>query len=172
MDIVSAITAEIPWPDDRVFPLFQTPEHLEVYDAGSASYDIQLTLATLVGLINRPQPHVYLLSREDDAFWLKEALSSVKHTLSPLKRDEILYDLLTKYRSLVQGLVIYDPGLSDTANIATMIAAQRDGIAVTPEQAQELQKAPYTLSILADLRIYGWSNRLQAYRSCFYLPPA
>ncbi len=155
---------DITWPEERVFPLFQPSKHLDIYNVHSASRDVQLSIATLVGLINRPQPRVYLLDRAHDAFWLKEALSSIPQTLSALTQDAILHDLLTKYRSLVHGLVIYDPALIDTANIATMIAAQRNGIAVAPDQAHELQQVPYNLSILTDLRIYKWSNRLQAYR--------
>lgn len=155
---------DITWPEDRVFPLFQASEHLDVYNVRSVARDVQISIATLVGLINRPQPRIYLLDREHDAFWLQEALSSIPQTLSTLTQDAILHDLLTKYRSLVHGLVIYDPALIDTVNIATMIAAQRDGVAVTPSQAQELQKAPYNLAILNDLCMYKWSNRLQAYR--------
>ncbi len=155
---------DITWSEDRIFPLFQLAQHLDVYNVHTASRDVQLSIATLVGLINRVQPRVYLLDREHDAFWLKEALSSIPQTLSPLTQVDILHDLLTKYRTLVQGLVIYDPALIDTANIATMIAAQRNGIAVTPELAQELQQASFNLSILSDLRVYKWSNRLQVYR--------
>ncbi len=155
---------DIMWPEERVFPLFQVAQHLDVYNAHTAPRDVQLSIATLVGLINRVQPRVYLLDREHDAFWLQEALSAIPQTLSPLTQVDILHDLLTKYRSLVQGLIIYDPALIDTVNIATMMAAQRDGIVVTPEQAEELQQAPYNLSMLADLRVYKWSSRLQAYR--------
>ncbi len=158
------IRTDITWPDGRIFPLFQTPQHLDVYNINSASHEVQLTVATLVGLINRPQPRVYLLTRGDDTFWLKAALSSIPQTVSQLGRDDILHALLTKYRSLVRGLIIYDPTLSDSINVATTMAGQRDGIIVTPAQAQELQKGPYNLSILADLRIYKWTNRLQAYR--------
>ena len=163
MDTDTNLTA-ISWPAERVFPLFQSAQHLDVYHVHPASCDVQLSIATLVGLINRPQPRVYLLEREHDAFWLKEALSSIPHTLSSLLGADILHELLTTYRSLVEGLVIYDPELIDTANIATMLAAQRNGIAVTPDQAQALQQAPYTLSVLSDLRVYKWSSRLQAYR--------
>ncbi len=158
------VPTDLTWPEDRVFPLFQPAQHLDVYNVHSASYAVQLSLATLVGLVNRPQPRVYLLDRPHDAFWLEEALSSIPQKLSPLTQDDILHDLLTKYRSLVQGLIIYDPALIDTANIATMLAAQRNAIAVTPDQARDLQQAPYNLSILTDLRTYKWSNRLQAYR--------
>ncbi|MBA2393954.1 MAG: hypothetical protein H0V70_14585, partial [Ktedonobacteraceae bacterium] len=152
------------WPEERVFPLFRAAQHLDIYDVHAASRDVQLSIAIFVGLINRAQPRVYLLDREHDAFWLQEALSAIPQTLSPLEPADILHDLFTKYPSIVQGLIIYDLALIDTANIATMMAAQRDGIAVTPEQAQVLQQAPYNLAILADLRVYKWSSRLQAYR--------
>ena len=160
----SANPTNITWPEERVFPLFQVAQHLDVYNAHTAPCDIQLSIATLVGLINRVQPRVYLLDREHDAFWLQEALSAIPQTLSPLTQADILHDLLTKYRALVQGLIIYDPELIDTVNIATMMAAQRDGMAVTPEQAEELQQAPYNLAILSDLRVYKWTSRLQVYR--------
>ena len=155
---------DLVWPEERVFPLFQAAKYLDIYDVRFAARDVQLSIATFVGLINRVQPRVYLLDREHDAFWLKEALSAIPQTLSPLTQADILPDLFTKYPTLVQGLIIYDPALIDTANIATMMAAQRDGIAVTPEQAQALQQAPYNLAILADLCVYKWSNRLQVYR--------
>jgi GxGYxYP putative glycoside hydrolase C-terminal domain/GxGYxY sequence motif in domain of unknown function N-terminal len=160
----SITSVDVMWPEERVFPMFQVAQHLDVYDVHTTACDVQLSIATLVGLINRSQPRVYLLDREHDAFWLKEALSAIPQMLSSLTQADILHDLLTKYHSLVQGLIIYDPMLIDTVNIATMMAAQRDGIAVTPDQAQALQHAPYNLAILADLRVYKWSSRLQAYR--------
>ncbi len=150
--------------DERVLPVFQAPQHLDIYHVNSAPREVQFTVATLVGLINRPQPRVYLPTRANDAFWLDAALSSIPRDVSPLAGEDILHALLTEYRSLVQGLIIYDPTLSDSVNIATMVAGQRDGIVVTPEQAQEFQEEPYNLSILSDLRVYKWTNRLQAYR--------
>ncbi len=151
------------WPDNRISPVFQAAQHLDVYHINSASRAVQFTVATLVGLINRPQPRVYLPTRGNDAFWLDAALSSIPRDVSPLAGGAILHALLKEYRSLVQGLIVYDPALSDSVNIATMMAGQRDGIIVTPEQAQELQKDPYNLPLLADLRVYKWTNRLQAY---------
>ncbi|GAC1379264.1 MAG: hypothetical protein NVS4B7_01410 [Ktedonobacteraceae bacterium] len=151
------------WPE-RFLPAFQAPQHLDVYDMRTASRDIQLSVATLVGLINRFQPRIYLLSRADDEFWLQEALNSVPHTISPLKDRAILQELLTLHRSKLQGLIIYDPQLIDSINIATMLAGQRDAIIVSPAQGDELQQQPYNLSVLADLRTYKWTSRLQAYR--------
>ncbi len=150
------------WPD-RLLPTFQAPQHLDAYDMGGTSRETQLSVATLVGLINRLQPQVYLLSRGDDQFWLNEVLNSVPHTLSALRGDAILQELLTRNCDKVQGLIIYDPNIIDSVNIATIIAGQRDGIIVSSVQADALHKPPYNLSVLADLRTYKWTSRLQAY---------
>src|SRR5947209_16308627 len=136
------------WPE-RLLPTFQTPQHLDAYDLRGASHDVQLSVATLTGLINRSQPQVYLFTRVDDQFWLEEVLTSVPHTLSPLKGEAIFEELLTKYRDKVQGVIIYDPNLKDSINIATMLAGQRDGVIISPAQAEALQKAPYNLPVLA-----------------------
>jgi len=53
---------------------FQVPDHLDVYDICDASQDVQLSVTTMTGVINRQQPKVYLLSNDDAAFWLKEVL--------------------------------------------------------------------------------------------------
>lgn len=160
----SGVNKDIGWLRDQYMPLFQAPQQLRVYDMRASSRAVQLTVATLTGLINRPQPQVYLISRRNDTFWLEEALSSLSHTISPVTGDGILKDLLTAYRDRIQGIIIYDPDLADSINIATMLAGQRDGIIVSPTQAPELQEAPYELPVLVDLRTYGWKSRLQAYR--------
>jgi hypothetical protein len=159
----STETTGIDWSAGKIIPAFQAPQHLDVYDIRSASRDIQLSVTTMAGLINRPQPQVYLVNSDDDIFWLNEALASVPHDTASASNDDILNALLTAYRSTVQGMIIYDPDFIDSINIATTMAGQRDGIVVTPEQAQGLQQGPYELPVLADLRTYHWHTRLQAY---------
>lgn len=153
----------IDWSADRIFPVFQAPEHLTVYDIRAASHDVQLSVTTLAGLINRPQPHIYLLSNNDDAFWLQEVFSSIPQSTSPLTNDAILDALLTTYQSRVQGMIIYNPDFSESINIATMLAGQRNGVVVSPTQAQKLQQGSHQLPILDDLRKYTWHSRLDAY---------
>ena len=156
--------AGLDWSADRILPAFQAPEHLDVFDLRTASREVQLSVATLVGLINRPRPQVYLISRNNDAFWLQEIFASIPYDISPLAANEILIALLSSHRDRVQGTIIYDPDFSDSINIATMLAGQQDGIIVSPVQASELQQPPYALPVLADLRTYGWGSRLEAYR--------
>ncbi|GAC1303886.1 MAG: GxGYxYP family putative glycoside hydrolase [Ktedonobacteraceae bacterium] len=155
---------DIDWSGERVLPAFQAPRQLKIYDMRTASHHVRLTVATLVGLINRPQPQVYLLDRDNDTFWLKEVLSFIPQEFSNLANEAILADLLSMYRHQLQGFIIYDPALIDSINIATMLAAQQDGIIVSPVQAQALRQPPYELPMLADLRTYKWNNRVRAYR--------
>lgn len=151
------------WSNERLLPAFQTPEHLDVYDIRSAPADVQRTITMLAGLINRPQPEIYLVGRDDDLFWLNEALASVPHTISPARGNDILDTLLKIYRDSIQGLIIYNPGFIDSINIAMMMAGQRDGMVVSPDQAGLLQQSSYKLPVLADLRNYQWKSRVQAY---------
>ncbi len=155
--------AGIDWPANRMLPTFQAPQHLDIYDIRSAPHDVQLSVTTMAGLVNRPQPQVYFINTDDDIFWLKEALSSIPHDTPSVPHNDLLDAFLATYRSRVQGMIIYDPSLLDSINIATTLAGQRDGLVVSPAQAETLQQEPHKLPILADLRTYHWHTRLDAY---------
>jgi len=146
-----------------LLPAFQAPEHLDVYDIRNTSYDVQLSVTTLTGLINRQQPRVYLLSNSDAAFWLDAAFAQVPHDISAARDEAALEALLNGYRNRVAGLIIYDANFMDSVNVATTLAGQRDCMVVSPAQAETLQGPPHHLPVVADLRIYQWKSRVQAY---------
>jgi GxGYxYP putative glycoside hydrolase C-terminal domain/GxGYxY sequence motif in domain of unknown function N-terminal len=152
----------IDWPADRYLPAFQPPQQLTIYDLRGASQDILLSATTMAGLINRPQPKVYLISSDEEVFWVKQSLGQIARETSEARDDAVLESLLINFRHAIEGMIIYDPGLIDSINIATTMAGQLGGIVVSPIQAQSLQQA-YKLPILADLRAYNWKSRLQAY---------
>jgi hypothetical protein len=159
----------IDWPVNRMFPAFQTSERLNIYDIRQASKDIQLTISTLVGLINRPKPQVYLLFNRDDEEWLQEIPDAILQIGTTVSNDAVLHDLLATYRPYVKGMIIYDPNLLDSINVAATMAGQEDGIVVSPEQAEAL-RLPYNLAVLADLRVYCWANRTAVYNwACKHL---
>ncbi len=153
----------IDWSDGRLLPAFQMPQHLDAYDLRGMPADIQLSVTTLAGLLNRPQPRVYLINNNDDDFWLKEAFGSIAQSRPAINGGDILGTMLTMYPGCVKGIIIYDPDFLDSINIATTLAGQREGIVVSPAQAQTLQQAPHHLSLIDDLRTYKWRSRLQAY---------
>ncbi len=154
--------AGINWSADRLLPAFQTPKHLTVYDLRGASNEVQLSAATMAGLINRPEPMVYQIFSDDDATWLKELLGGIPQESSPTSGNDVLEGMLIPFRSSIQGIIIYDPNFADSINIATTMAGQNDCIVVSPVQAAVLQQ-PYNLPVHTDLRNQHWSSRSQAY---------
>jgi len=154
--------AGINWSADRLLPAFQTPKHLTIYDVRGASNEVQLSAATMAGLINRPEPMVYQIITNEDAFWLKELLGGIPQESSPTSGDGVLEGMLIPFRSSIQGMIIYDPNFIDSINIATTIAGQNNCIVVSPAQAADLQ-GPYNLPVHTDLRNQHWSSRSHAY---------
>jgi hypothetical protein len=154
--------AGLDWSAGRSVPAFQAPTHLDIYTIRNAAPDVQLTISTMAGVINRPQARVYLVSGDDDQAWLKLALGGVPQDVATATDNNALNAMLTAYRSAIQGVIIYDPSLNDTINIATMLAGVHDGIVVSPTQAATLQ-ASHNLPVLVDLRVYKWRTALQVY---------
>src|SRR3989440_12884062 len=152
----------IDWSGDRILPAFQAPQALTVFDLRGASAEVQLSAVTMVGLINRPQPKVYLITSDEEVFWLKEALGSIPQETSVANGDGILAVLLIGYRTAIQGMIIYNPDFSDSINIATTMAGQREGIVLSPTQTPDLQQT-YKPPILARLRPFQWNKRPQAH---------
>lgn len=155
--------AGLEWSARRIVPKFQSVSQLDVYDVRGASHDEQITATVVAGLVNRPQPRIYLLANADDLFWLQQAFSAVPHTISTHTGSAALHAMLSTYRRVIQGMIIYNPALPDTINVATTMAGQQDCIIVSPELADELKSA-YQLSVLDDLRKYAWRDRLEIYQ--------
>ncbi len=116
------------------------------------------TASTLQGLVNRTQPRIYirLSPDEDNEGWL----STLNVTTNP---NNDVFDLISKYLDEVAGLVIYDPTLEDSANVAVSVASVLDSLVVSPTTAETLSAAPYDLPVLMDLR-GQFANRLEAYQ--------
>src|SRR5438045_329363 len=129
----------IDWSAGRILPAFQPPQQLTIFDLRGASQEVKLSATTMAGLINRPQPMAYLIIYDDDDFWRKELLGAIEQKTSPSSGDEVLTAMLATFRSCTKGMIIYDPNMPDSLNIATTLAGQRDGIVVSPNQVQELQ---------------------------------
>ncbi len=150
------------WSTERFIPGFQSVTHLDVYNVTQASHETLLPLSTLVGLINRPQPKVYLITGDDETFWLKEVFGHVSQNVISATNDAVLDALLSEYHSLVEGLIVYDANLEDSINVATMLAAQKNALVVSSTQATDFQ-SKYSFSVLDDLSTHGWKTRLHAY---------
>nr|WP_249529749.1 GxGYxYP domain-containing protein [Paenibacillus brevis] len=122
-----------------------------------ASGDTRLLLATLQGIVNRAEPRIYLLENEEEG-----KLTWLKDLRVPYVLHDDVWTIVKKYKNEMKGLIIYDPEIPDSINVATTLAGLKDAVVVSPELAVKLQAAPYKLKVVQDLR-GKFKNRLDAY---------
>ncbi|MDD2630812.1 MAG: GxGYxYP family putative glycoside hydrolase, partial [Limnochordia bacterium] len=116
----------------------------------------QAMLVSLQGLVNQRVGRLYLGAVTDHWFQQAVPLNQMPvQVKSPLK-------VLEAFKQEVQGLVIYDPALIDTVNIAFTLAGLNQAIVVSPDLADELLARWDDLTIVADLQD-RWLTRLEAY---------
>jgi hypothetical protein len=178
--------AEPVWTDGRYFPrfpstdliyVFRLPAPLADFTHGAVkkhwrvnqSDDVMtgVTLVGMQGVINRSKPRVYI-EWYDPLFpelfteisWvplLEEHVEVIQMDLDSLNTVDFL---LQRYGSWFSGIVIYDPDVPDTINLATMIAGLEDRIMLAPEQMELPGIAEY--SSVTDLRQLvrdqGWDD--------------
>ncbi len=119
-------------------------------------YDTLIFLTTLQGIVNRDKPRLYLLhdhQRQEtpgvDTFWL-EKYREAGEPYGWLADTEIveltsLAELLDTFADSVEGVVLWDPAVPASLNVATTIAAVEDlavlraGSEITSEVTRYLQ---------------------------------
>ncbi|RAJ29264.1 GxGYxYP domain-containing protein [Pedobacter cryoconitis] len=131
-------------------------------EQNSSSAEMYL-FASLKGIVNKKKPRIF--SYEGDAFaegphtWLESLGLS---WTEPADK----WDLITKYRSEIAGLIVYDPAQIHTVNLATVLAKSKNALIVSPLLLSRLTAAPYNLPILVDLR-GQFSSKLQVYQALY-----
>ena len=158
----NADSSSLRWPAGQPLPHFAAPNHLDVADASSLPADQQLLFNTLEGLVNRTQPRMYLLWASDEG--TRTWLDTLRHEFGvPLSRNHNPWTLLRRYRSSVAGMIVYDPAVPDSLNVATSLAGVDRAVVASPALAATLAAAPYHLPLIQDLR-GRFTGRLDAYR--------
>lgn len=147
----------INWPKSQALPNFAKVKRLDVADVLEAPGDTRLLLATLQGIVNRTEPRIYLLESEEEGklTWLGDL--QVPYTV----HDDI-WNLVKKYKHEVKGIIIYDPEVPDSINVATTLAGLKNAVVASPELAVKLKASPYKLRVLEDLR-GRFEDRMDAY---------
>ncbi len=161
------------------FPRSQPPaKTLTVCDITREAPDVQLCALILQGLINRTRPSVYCLYTATDSQWLNWMRRNKWITATKTARS--WRELLNRHAGLVRGLVVTDPALPATKNIANMIASAENCLVVSPRMLPYLvggsadsppsarrpaaRSAPQIrLPVYADLR-GRWKTSAEAYR--------
>lgn len=131
-----------------VFPKSPAPSHLTVYNYYNDSFEMKLLLASLQGLVAKTDPSIYLIYySEVDTFWLNEMVDHYGVTYDTANDG---WELVESFSSYIGGLVVFDPDLPASANLAATIAGINNAVVVAPSLVAELQS--YGFSILVDLR--------------------
>lgn len=116
--------------------------------------------ASLKGIVNRQQPRLF--SYEGDAYaegaftWLK----SVNVAYVEVKDK---WTLISKYKKELSGLIIYDPDVPDSLNLATTVALSKRGLIASPALAEILTKAPYNFPVIESYRD-KFANKVEVYQ--------
>ena len=129
---------------------------VDVVDLRNASPDMKLKAITLQGQINKgKEARIYILLKDQDLFWLN--WMEEKKYLNEINNVSI-DEYFNKYIDEIKSVIVYDPELPSTINIATMIASIDDGIVISPDNIQlyKLNKA------ITDLR-ERWKTNADAY---------
>jgi len=96
----------------------------------SMAWDHCHTAAVLQGLVNRDAPLLYLRyvesqhrSQNVDDYWLDQLSGPGQWLEGRVKKTvPTLVDLVTQFRSAIEGVVLYDPAVAATSNVASTVA--------------------------------------------------
>jgi GxGYxYP putative glycoside hydrolase C-terminal domain/GxGYxY sequence motif in domain of unknown function N-terminal/F5/8 type C domain len=148
----------IQWPPGQAFPHFPRARHVLAADLEEVPRDEQIMFASLQGIVNRSLPRIFLLQPGDEGkeTWLAAGLGV------PSTRLDSRWELLEEFRDTPTGLVVYDPDVPDTINLATSLAGVRNTLVVSPELAARLGADGFDYPVVEDLR-GRFASRLEVY---------
>jgi hypothetical protein len=159
--------AQIKWPAGQLLPSFPAPAQVQdlimLRDSSPYSSAEMYLFASLKGVVNRKKPRIF--SYEGDVLaegphtWLK---SLGLKWAEPADK----WELITKYRSEISGLIVYDSAQAHTINLASVLAKSKGALIASPLLLSKLTAAPYNLPILIDLR-GKFNSKLAVYQSLY-----
>jgi hypothetical protein len=117
----------------------------------------RLPLSCLQGLVNRRRPQIYLAYDHFDQQWLDWLRERGDVSEVRVVAPKELYE---KFLPVVKGLVVTDPDLPGSVNVATMLASLEGWLPVAPS----LRGAFVPLKVAMDLREKKWNKNIEAYR--------
>nr|BBH95445.1 hypothetical protein KTA_36440 [Thermogemmatispora argillosa] len=138
---------------------------MTVADLRSASFAVKLAASTLAGLVNVPQPQLYLVTYDDDTFWLQTAIIPwlMAQEMQATSGEMLLRELVARFREHLSGFIVYDPQCAASINVATTLAGISAAVVTAPELLPLLQEV-CPRPVLVDLRRFHWRSESLAYR--------
>ena len=156
-------TAQITWPAGQLLPTFPAPAETQTLITLNNNTDAEMYLfSSLKGLINRTQPRIFSYEgdqfAEGDTYWLDKL--GVKYARATP------WNVLTKYKSEISGIIVYDNALNHTVNLAARLAKDYNALIVAPSLVERLTSAPYNFPVLLDLRGM-FTSKLEVYQHLY-----
>lgn len=140
-------------------------DNLLVADIRNFPPDLALLMISLQGVVNRQTARIFLITGGNDqmwANWLQERGDVQQLT----KLDTIAaLQLIHTFRTEISGIVVVDPAVPATVNVATMLSGLDQLIIAYPSFAEKYAHE-YDLPIVADLR-GRFANNAEAYSWAF-----
>ena len=162
------------WPATQLLPSLPAPAQTQdLVDFNAAPFNTmtgtqglkedKTLFSSLKGIVNRTEPRIFSYEGDNNAEGADTWLNSLGYGYNPVTD---IYSLVAKYRSELQGIIVYDDTLIDTLNLATVLAGPRHALVAAPSQVASLTAAPYNLPILVDLR-GQYTSKLQVYQTIY-----
>ena len=120
-------------------------------------------MTSLKGIVNMTEPRMFVY--DGDAY-----AEGPYSWLNSLGLDYVEYsdywELVTKYKNEVEGLIVYDPNQIHTVSLATTLAKEKKALIVSPSLLAKLTSEPYNFPILLDLR-GKFNSKLEVYQELY-----
>ena len=156
--------AQETWRYKNIFPCSAPVTRLCTANVGRLTAGEQVLFAVLQGLVNRQEPRIYLTFKECDRFWLDYYRTEFGITIEPARRP---YALLKQNRDVVKGVVIFDPRIRATLNLAVMLCGRENCLPVTAADRERLAvDYDWADEVVHDLRD-RFANDYEAYEWAF-----
>lgn len=164
------ITTGIAWPRGQALPIFATPAStLDAISIRDLSPDERITFSALQGQVNRKQPRIFLIDpRAEEGVNTWPDTDSIN--LGPRKvfSKRNRFDLIARYASEFEGVILYDPSRSDHyRNLAGTIAGTRRALPMTREIYDGLTGSGMKLKVLLDLTSLQLKSPVEIYNHLY-----
>jgi hypothetical protein len=143
-------------PLKQDFPRMNRSPMLYVINVSEATFDEKLTMVSLQGLVNRRAAALYLDYGTE--LWLDFLNKTYGQAWTRISMEEAL----RKYSSVPRGLVVYDPKVPATVNVATNFCA-RDGLVMASPDMLSWVETVTNLTVKVDLREGDWASPTLGY---------
>jgi hypothetical protein len=139
-----------------LFPKMPRSSSVNFFDCTGDAVDAKTAALSLEGLVNQSSAEVYLIEDPRNRLELDE-LGIPHPNVQPG-----FHALFQQYQARVKKFFVYDPARDWTWCLASMAAAQQDGIPVTEALKESLVSQFHWTGDVEDYRD-NWSNRIAAY---------